>query len=85
MGRKFHAALRDAVAHTGKVHPQSAGRPAVTSRQWSDECVRLGLLDGSSEKHIQASNRARMSKYRSELVAAEWIACNADIVWPIGQ
>jgi hypothetical protein len=84
-GRKFHAALLDAVARSGAAQPQSAGRMAVTMRQWVDECVRLGLLDGSPEARNQASNRAQMSKYRRELLAAEWAACNGDLVWPLGQ
>jgi hypothetical protein len=84
-GRKFHSALLDAVAHSGAVHPQSAGQASVTTRQWSDECVRRGLLDGSSEKRNQASNRAQISKYRRELVAADWVACNSDLIWSLGQ
>jgi hypothetical protein len=85
VGQKFHSALLDAVAYDGAVQPQSAGQMAVTTRQWSGECVRRGLLDGSQEPRTQASNRAQISKYRRELVAAECIACNGDVVWPLGQ
>jgi AAA domain len=84
-GRKFFDALIDALAHGGAVHLQSAGQTAVTTRQWFDECVRRGLLDGSDDKRNQASNRAQISKYRRELVAAEWVACNGDLIWAIGQ
>jgi hypothetical protein len=43
------------------------------------------VLDGSSDDRVAASDRATLSKYRAELVAANWIACNGDLTWSIGQ
>jgi hypothetical protein len=51
----------------------------VTKLEWGAECVRLGLVDIDEPD----SKRALISKYRRELIATEWIACNGDFVWSI--
>ena len=71
--------LGDALAHCGKPRPESASRPSVTKLEWGAECVRLGLVDIDEPD----SKRALISKYRRELIATEWIACNGDFVWSI--
>jgi hypothetical protein len=85
IGRKFHDALLNAIAVGGLADTRSAGRPATTRNKWFGECVRLGMLDGSSDDRVSASDRAKLSKYRAELVAANWIACNGDLTWSICQ
>ena len=85
VGKKFHAALLDALATSGEVSPYSADRMAVTLDQWKSECTRLGLLNRSSEKRDKARDRALFSKYRLELIAANLVVCNGDFAWPIGQ
>jgi hypothetical protein len=79
LGSKFHSALFDALAVCGKPNPKTASRPAVTKAEWEAECIRLGLIDVDEPD----SKRALISKYRRELIAAEWIACNGDFVWSI--
>ena len=76
---KFHAALLDAISVHGEPHRASAGRFAVTQEQWIVECVRLGLLDNSKPD----SQRSLISKNRLDLLAANWIACNGNLVWSI--
>lgn len=86
---KFYDALNDALCTAAaERRTQSAGHPSVTQDVWIGELVRLGLLDpipndvGKEERiRANASHRALVSKYRSELIAAEWIACNAGYVW----
>ena len=51
----------------------------MTKAVWESECIRLGLVDINEPD----SMRALMSKYRRELIATEWIACNGDFVWSI--
>lgn len=57
-----------------------ANRPSVTKAEWWNECVRLGLLDGDG---LPNRMRALFSKYRSELIAGNWIACNGEFAWSI--
>ena len=84
LGQKFYEALLDALA-SGCVSssPQSANRPAVSNPTWMSECVKRGLLDATSDDRIKNKNRALFSKYRRELVACEWVACNGDLTWSI--
>jgi hypothetical protein len=77
-GRKFFDALTDAVAKSGVRRPESAHRPSVTKREWKAECCRLGLVDTEKTEKQQATV---VSKYRLELLALDWIACNGDFVW----
>lgn len=85
--RKFHDALLDAIVSAGiNGTPQTPrGRPAVTHEQWLAECVRLGLADPGDDKPTKSRNRALISKYRRELIAANWIACDGDFRWSICQ
>jgi hypothetical protein len=86
VGAKYYAALLDAVVASGKTRPESAGIPSVTQADWQRELVRLNLVTKETEEDDRkASNArsARISKYRLELIAADWIAANGDLVWPI--
>jgi AAA domain len=79
--QRFHGALLDAImSSVQSIH----GRPAATRNQWQGECVRLGLLDRGDDR-TNATSRALLSKYRRQLIEAEWIACDGDFVWSIRQ
>lgn len=80
LGRKFYDALADALCQSGKPRQASANRPSVTNAEWVSECIRLGLLDADGPDN---SRRALISKYRRELLGANWIACNSDFAWSI--
>jgi AAA domain len=77
---KFHDGLVNACAANGKRGPESAHRPAVSMALWKAECVRLGLLDPEGKADAA---RSLFSKYRRELVTAEWVGCNADLAWSL--
>ena len=74
---KFLEALQNVFASDATTTFQSW--KAVTMAQWRAECKTLGLID--EEKPHTA--RSMMSKYRQELIAANMIACNNDLVWII--
>jgi hypothetical protein len=73
----FHGALIGALCDAGKPRPESYNRPSVTIEEWVAECGRRGLVDPTSPANRQ---RALMSKYRLELVAAKWVVCNGNII-----
>ncbi len=84
--RKFHDALLNAIVSSPAPPSAALSRSATTIQQWIAECVRRGLLDPPADrKHLGNSSRARLSKYRLELLGAEWIACDGDFVWSIRQ
>jgi hypothetical protein len=79
LAMKFLEALQNVVA--GGEQPKSRrlhGCHAVHSDDWKAECGLLALLDRKGQKNIQ---RAKFSKYRSEQVAANKIACEAEYTW----
>jgi hypothetical protein len=79
LAQKYHAALQDACVVGGAVRPQTAGRQAVSEGEWKAECAGLRLLDTAEGKGD--TDRALFSKYRRELIAANWITCNGDLAW----
>jgi len=79
-GVKFHDALVDALARSGAVNAYSAGNPAVTMLEWEAEARRLGLILEDTKPN---SIRSQLSKYRLELIAANWIACTGDYAWSL--
>lgn len=81
-GKKYHGALMDALAERGEIRAKAAGRISVTMDEWRMECVRLGLLEKvPADTKPRKSQQSLFNKYRLELVTAEWVACNDDIVW----
>ena len=72
---KFLEALRDTFG-TAKPHTFQSWK-AVKLDDWRQECGRRGLIDPDKAK----SASALFSKYRRELIAADRIACNDDLVW----
>lgn len=73
MARKFLDALSNVVTTT-----TFQGWKAVTTKAWQSECVVLGLIDKDDKP---ASARALFSRYRRELIAARYVACNGDLTW----
>src|SRR5205814_3399429 len=73
---KFFHALSDACID-GKRSSQSAGHPAVTQEDWGRQLIRLTLID----KDKPDNARALKSKYRRELLAANWIGANGELIW----
>jgi hypothetical protein len=79
MARKYFEALQNVVA--GGEQPKSKrlhGLHAVHSDDWKAECELLGLLDRNEPKNAY---RAKFSKYRAELVAANMVACEGEHTW----
>ncbi|MGY0709364.1 AAA family ATPase [Azospirillum argentinense] len=77
--QRYHDALLNAIASaTGddrRVGP--GGVPAATNDAWKREAIRMGLID----KEPDNRQRANFSKYRTQLVAAEWVAVDGETVW----
>ena len=79
MAMKYFEAIQNVVA--GGEQPKSRrlhGCHAVHSDDWKAECQLLGLLDQKGKENVQ---RAKFSKYRAELVAANMVACEGDYTW----
>jgi len=58
----------------------------VRKSEWWPEVERLGLIDplsSESDTKAAACRRALISKYRTELIGAGWIAMNGEFVWSI--
>jgi hypothetical protein len=79
LAQKFLSALHDALASPGAAVHRMARRNAVTVDAWKLECRRLGLLDSDKP----ASDRALFSEKRRELIAANAITVNGDLVWTL--
>jgi hypothetical protein len=70
---KFFEALQLAADNSSVA--STSGRPTATLEEWRAQCVSQGLLDQ------QRNVRAAFSKYKLKLIAANWIACNAELAW----
>jgi hypothetical protein len=77
-GMKFYDALVNAMGASGKRRSEAANRPSVTMEQWKQECYQRRLIDPKEPENRQ---RALMSKYRLELIAAGLVVCNGEIAW----
>jgi hypothetical protein len=77
LAQKFHLALVNAtIGSDGK---KMFNLPTATIDEWRAECVKIGLLD--NEKPVSA--RTLFNKYKRELIAANWIACNETMAWTL--
>jgi hypothetical protein len=92
VAQKFYGAFGNARARFAEARPGSGNRPSITEDQWILELVRGGLIDPfpsdpdkSTQRTTQNRRNALMSKYRRELVAANWISCNGKIIWSIKE
>ncbi|WP_027556614.1 AAA family ATPase [Bradyrhizobium sp. Cp5.3] len=79
LATKYLEALTNVVASGGgdrmkRLH----GLVAVHNDDWKAECELLGLLDPKGPANIQ---RAKFYKYRTELVAANLVACEGEFTW----
>lgn len=74
-GDKFLSALANVLASDQATI--WAGRKAVRSKDWQEECFLQGLID----REKLPSARTQFGKYRSELVTANQIACHEDFTW----
>jgi hypothetical protein len=79
MAMKYFEALLNVVG--GGELPKSKrlhGCHAVHNDDWKAECELLGLLDPKGKENSQ---RAKFSKNRTELVAANMVACQGEYTW----
>jgi hypothetical protein len=89
LGEKFYNALSDALCMpAAKPRPQSGKWVSVIQEEWIGELLRLQLIDpipDDADKNERRSARNRqlalVAKYRSELLAANWIACSEGVIW----
>jgi Bifunctional DNA primase/polymerase, N-terminal/AAA domain/Primase C terminal 2 (PriCT-2) len=70
--------LGDVVKHEKPA--EMYGCPAATIEQWQRACVERGLIT-KGEQNLSNSARALFSKYKRELIAANWIAANETHAW----
>jgi hypothetical protein len=77
LARKFYDALVNATV--GGDTPKQFNCPTATIEEWRNEGFRLGLLDKDKPKNASAL----FSKYKRDLIAANWIACNETLAWTL--
>jgi hypothetical protein len=75
LGEKFLLALQEVFAG-GETVPFE-GWKAVDIERWRAECERMGLIEAGRDNGA----RARFSKYKTELIAANRIACRNTLAW----
>jgi AAA domain len=80
LGKKFLDALRNAFADAGAEKIKVQAWQAIKIDAWKAECVRLGLIDPEAKPD---SARTLLAKYRRELLAANLIACDGALMWPV--
>jgi hypothetical protein len=90
MALKFWEAFNNVSTDHARQRPEVNNLPSITEDQWLDELVRRRLIgavppdaDKSTAKMLRSRKRARLSKYRAELVAANRIACDGPVVWAV--
>jgi hypothetical protein len=76
LGSKFLEALRIAAANSAVAH--IGGFPSATRDEWLAACKGMGLFDPDEKDNVV---RAKLSKYRSELIGANKIAANEEVLW----
>ncbi len=74
--RKFYEALLTATA-TSNVTRIGSAYPTASIEEWRAQCIARGLLDPSKAD----SKRALFSHHKLKLIAANWIACSAELAW----
>jgi len=78
--QRYHDALLNAIVDaTGNDRRIGPGHiPATTIEAWKRDAVRIGLIDKDEPTNRQ---RAKFSKYRTELVSAGWVGADGETVW----
>jgi AAA domain len=77
LAKKFSDALVNATISSDASKMFSC--PTATIEEWRAECIKTGLLDRDKSK----SASALFSKYKRELIAANWAACNETVAWTL--
>jgi hypothetical protein len=79
MAEKFFQALGNATIDSdAKI--KMFNLPTATLDHWRAECIRNGLLDKDNKPK---SASAMFSRYKRDLIAANWIACNETMAWTL--
>jgi hypothetical protein len=78
LAKKFFGALANATIG-GDAANRMYGCPTATIEEWRAECIKVGLLDQDKDH----SARTLFSKYKRQLIAANWLACNETIAWTL--
>ena len=55
-----------------------SGQPSASRDEWLEACKGRGLIDKDTADN---KVRALLSKYKNELLGANWIAANDEVVW----
>ena len=92
MAFKCWEAFNNAGAASSQPRHEAGNRASITQDQWMSEAIRRGLISKIPDDVDKATRRSKrnaqlalLSKYRAELVAANWIACNGEIVWSVKE
>ena len=73
-GLKYLQALQDVFA-SGMTEPFETWK-AARIEHWRAECIRMGLIESRDK-----DQRRIFSKYKTELIERNHIACHNDLVW----
>ena len=76
LARRFFEALQTAAHASSLTH--ISGYPIATLDDWQAQCVASGLIDPVAKPHVA---RSLFSKYKLQLIAANWIAANTEAAW----
>jgi hypothetical protein len=74
-GMKYLQALQNVFA-SGMTAPFESWK-AARIEHWRAECVSMGLIESANDR----ADKNRFSKYKSELIERNQIACHNDLVW----
>jgi hypothetical protein len=76
LARRFFEALQAAASNSSLTH--ISGYPIAGLDEWQAQCVASGLID---PKVKPDAARSMFSKYKLQLIAANWIAANTEAAW----
>jgi AAA domain len=75
VGEKYFEAFCEAISES---HERFDGQPAAELKACLRHCERKGLIDPVARDNTK---RAKFSKYKLELFAANRVACNENLIW----
>jgi AAA domain len=76
LARRFFEALQAAAHNSSLTHIN--GYPIASLDEWQAQCVASGLIDPTAKPDAA---RSLFSKYKLQLIAANWIAANTEAAW----
>jgi hypothetical protein len=79
LARKFYDVLCIATRNSDLNHN---GSPAATLEQWQADLIKSGLIDNDAKPNSQ---RALLSKYKIQLITANWIGSNERLAWTLAS